>query len=386
MAVAGGPARRLTFDRASDRQPDWAPIGDLIAFESVRNGTPDIFTMRPDGSEQTARIVGPGFQGDPSWRPDGEALAYTASDGAASEIRVAVVPIAGANGAALFPDARGPGVFTGLSSTAARLRFPAWSPRGTGLAYTSDAVRGIEGHVASAAQARGIHTVVASGRNADWGRRPPPVLAPAAPEPEVGKTANARPDAGAAAVVTLPTSNAGIALTRPSELPEGTMFDTRAGAVTLETTDKQGDEDLTTVEGGVATFSQTGPAAAPLTDFTLARPRCGGRATAARAARRRGGRRSNALRIVHRKGSNVVRAKGKRARGGTPSTTWTMVEGCRRTIVRVHQHTVDVFDTVRRRAVVVRAGWEYCSSDGDFALRRITRTSRSAKCTAGRRR
>jgi hypothetical protein len=63
-----------------------------------------------------------------------------------------------------------------------------------------------------------------------------------------------------------------------------------------------------------------------------------------------------------------------------------MVEGCRRTIVRVQEHTVEVFDAVRRRTVVVRAGREYCSSDADFALRRSTRGSTGPTCRDRRRR
>ena len=74
---AGGGAwsdpRQLTSDPAIDRVPRWAPGDDLIAYFSDRAGTLDVWTIRPDGSQN--RQITFGGAGTPSWSPDGSRLA-----------------------------------------------------------------------------------------------------------------------------------------------------------------------------------------------------------------------------------------------------------------------------------------------------------------------
>lgn len=43
---------RLTYDTQNNQEPTWSPGGQLIAFASNRTGKFQIFTMRPDGSDQ----------------------------------------------------------------------------------------------------------------------------------------------------------------------------------------------------------------------------------------------------------------------------------------------------------------------------------------------
>src|SRR5947209_90183 len=45
--------RRLTFNVATDFQPDWSPDGRKIAFMSSRDGKPEIYVMDADGSHVT---------------------------------------------------------------------------------------------------------------------------------------------------------------------------------------------------------------------------------------------------------------------------------------------------------------------------------------------
>ncbi|MBA2304945.1 MAG: PD40 domain-containing protein, partial [Acidobacteria bacterium] len=73
----GGKARRITdlFDDA--RQPAWSPDGRRIAFQSYRNGTWDIWTIEPDGSNPAAITSGPFDDREPHWSPDGARVAFS---------------------------------------------------------------------------------------------------------------------------------------------------------------------------------------------------------------------------------------------------------------------------------------------------------------------
>ena len=46
----GTGLRRLTTAAGSDANPAFSPKGDLIAFESNRDGTPEIYVMNADGT------------------------------------------------------------------------------------------------------------------------------------------------------------------------------------------------------------------------------------------------------------------------------------------------------------------------------------------------
>jgi len=69
MDSDGSNEVQLTFNPAIDEDACWSPDGNKIAFQSDRNGYYQLFTMNPDGSEQT---VIPDSQGDywPSWGTD----------------------------------------------------------------------------------------------------------------------------------------------------------------------------------------------------------------------------------------------------------------------------------------------------------------------------
>jgi Tol biopolymer transport system component len=70
----------------------WAPDGSRIAFDSDRsglgpNGLPmvDIFTMKPDGSDLVQLTHDAGFNGEPSYSPDGGRIAFESDRGALPE-------------------------------------------------------------------------------------------------------------------------------------------------------------------------------------------------------------------------------------------------------------------------------------------------------------
>jgi Tol biopolymer transport system component len=69
--------RRLTHDTFQDLGGDWSPDGSQIAFTSPRNGSWDIYTIRPDGTDLTRITDSPNAEFSPSWSPDGGRIAYT---------------------------------------------------------------------------------------------------------------------------------------------------------------------------------------------------------------------------------------------------------------------------------------------------------------------
>jgi len=70
-----GASRQLTGDSAIDRVPRWSPDGERIAMFSDRDGSLQIWTIRPDGSDLT-KISNEGGS-VVAWSPDGTRLAAT---------------------------------------------------------------------------------------------------------------------------------------------------------------------------------------------------------------------------------------------------------------------------------------------------------------------
>ncbi len=83
MDIATGSARELTPAKKWDRLPQWSPDGKKLAFLSNRDGKPQVYTARADGSAVlalTARTYGvTSFH----WSPDGASIAYLAKDDSA---------------------------------------------------------------------------------------------------------------------------------------------------------------------------------------------------------------------------------------------------------------------------------------------------------------
>jgi Tol biopolymer transport system component len=79
----GTGRRQLTNDiGAHNWNPRWSPDGTLIAFQSDRTGSSQIWTIRPDGSllRQLTEHVG-SVLSFPTWSPDGKRIAANADEG-----------------------------------------------------------------------------------------------------------------------------------------------------------------------------------------------------------------------------------------------------------------------------------------------------------------
>jgi TolB protein len=78
MNADGSDVMRLTHDDARSGQqngsPTWSPDGNRIAFHGFRDGGFDVYTMKPDGTDET-RVRRPGTDYYPSWSPDGTKIA-----------------------------------------------------------------------------------------------------------------------------------------------------------------------------------------------------------------------------------------------------------------------------------------------------------------------
>jgi len=131
--VASGTVR--TFEDMRDGvQPAWSPHGARIAYWAIVNGQRDIFTIRPDGSDEQQVTDDIFVDYSPVWSPDGAYLYFASTRGGSMAIwRVPMDEAAGAP--------RGPAqqITTGGLGDPGMLSF---SADGTRLLYTATLTRG----------------------------------------------------------------------------------------------------------------------------------------------------------------------------------------------------------------------------------------------------
>ena len=72
---------RLTDDAYIDTTPFYSPDGKNIVFVSDRIGSPQLYTMKADGSDQKRISYGDGAYTTPVWSPRGDSIAFTKQQG-----------------------------------------------------------------------------------------------------------------------------------------------------------------------------------------------------------------------------------------------------------------------------------------------------------------
>lgn len=134
-ARAGGQPRRLTDDKASDRDPVWTPDGKQIVFASNRSGSWDLWraAVRVNrygrmSLDSPVRITFEPATAElqPSVSPDGKRVVFRASD-KQGRSRLRIVPLVGG---ASIPLTAGPDD-----------NAPAWSPKGDLIAFSAPGAR-----------------------------------------------------------------------------------------------------------------------------------------------------------------------------------------------------------------------------------------------------
>jgi dipeptidyl aminopeptidase/acylaminoacyl peptidase len=79
VSTAGGEPRQLTRSPKHDRHPTWSPDSKWLAFESNRDGSFQIYTMRVDGGEARSITQLSTEANQPVWSPDGRHIAFVSA-------------------------------------------------------------------------------------------------------------------------------------------------------------------------------------------------------------------------------------------------------------------------------------------------------------------
>ena len=176
---------------------------------------------------------------------------------------------------------------------------------------------------------------------------------PAAPEPQLGKKLGVDPEGPVR--VRLPGGE-WKAIEAGAAVPNGTVVDARAGAVTLTAAvDAAGTQQSAAFKGGQFTVRQP-TADHPITELKLT----GGNFAACRRASTRAtahaAKSKKPVRSLFGSGHGRFRTQGKHAAATVRGTIWITEDYCDRTVIRVKRGVVGVKDLRTGKVVAVRAG------------------------------
>ncbi|MYG20583.1 MAG: hypothetical protein F4208_13680, partial [Gemmatimonadales bacterium] len=127
MDAGGGEARAITDMYYDARQPQWAPDGSRIVFQSFRDGRWHIWSIASDGTDPVQHTFGPYDEREPAYSPDGGAIVF-ASD-RSGNYDIWTLDVSGGPG---------DGRIQRVTDAPTHEFTPQWSPDGESLAYASD--------------------------------------------------------------------------------------------------------------------------------------------------------------------------------------------------------------------------------------------------------
>jgi len=118
-------------------RPSWRPDGQYIAYAEERAANWDIWVAHRDGSRNWRMTVSPDMETNPLWSPDGLKIAYKVAASGGTYTLTFENFLSVADG---FDAPKGY-VWNGPQS----IQMSSWSPDGTKIAYTAEAVSGSSG-------------------------------------------------------------------------------------------------------------------------------------------------------------------------------------------------------------------------------------------------
>ncbi len=162
MKADGRAVRRLTSHPAPDGFPAWSPDGKRIAFVSRRTGNFKVFAMSADGSDerQLTRTANWVADAAPAWSPDGRWIAFASSRVKDGNPEIFKMRPDGSRVTRLtFTDTAG--------ETSPDDGFPEWSRDGRSIVFTSTRGRGGHDLYVMRADGRNVRRLAGT-RDDDW--------------------------------------------------------------------------------------------------------------------------------------------------------------------------------------------------------------------------
>jgi TolB protein len=118
------PYQNLTDPGEDCRQPNWSPIGDKILYQKFDGGQWDIWIMNVEGTNHQKITGGSGDKTDASFSPNGQWIVYSSSQSGLEFANLFIIPVLGGNAIQITH-------YEGYDGA------PSWSPDGDQIAFES---------------------------------------------------------------------------------------------------------------------------------------------------------------------------------------------------------------------------------------------------------